>query len=52
MGPIGYPSLVYFTPYLLLKFWVVSAIALCGLGVKIHNIHDHVIYCQWIIYCS
>jgi hypothetical protein len=41
--PIDYPSLVYLTPCLPLNFWVVSAIALCGLGVKIHNIHDHAI---------
>jgi hypothetical protein len=33
--------LAIFIPYLPLNFWVVPAIALCGLGVKIHIIHDH-----------
>jgi hypothetical protein len=34
MGPIGYPSLAIFIPYLPLNFWVVPAIAICGFGYE------------------
>jgi hypothetical protein len=39
-NPISYSSLTLFIPYLPLNFWVVPAIALCGLGIEVHIIHD------------
>jgi hypothetical protein len=39
--PIGHPSLVIFTPYLPLNFWVISTIAICGLSIKVIITHGH-----------
>jgi hypothetical protein len=35
MGPNGSPSLVIFSPFLPLNFWVVIAIAIHGFGINI-----------------
>jgi hypothetical protein len=43
MGQIDYPSFVHPIPCLLLNYWVVSAIALCGFGCYDMDIMIHIV---------